>query len=110
MIQASKFFPLVFAFIILVPFILISFDVIPFNHFALFTFGFAQRKSLDPTDDSENKTRPLYIPVSVENTYDNLHEQATLDLIKKDLQGKGGICALKHKISHKMYIGSTTNL
>jgi len=113
--------------------IFLSFDASPTNIAYLFTLGFTSLNSknspptegreakssegLQPASDFTNESNianegksSLSLPISIEKTYVNLHEQAAMDLIKKDLRGQSGIYAFKHNSSNKMYIGSSNNL
>lgn len=85
---------------------LISFYASPTNIAYLFSLGFTH---LNSKDSSPTKGKSLFLPISVEKTYVNFHEQATIDLIIKDLNRQSGIYAFKHNTSNKMYIGSSIN-
>lgn len=43
-------------------------------------------------------------------TYTNLHEQSTVELLKKDLKFLSGIYAFKYNKNDKIYVGSSINL
>jgi group I intron endonuclease len=43
-------------------------------------------------------------------TYTNLHEESTVELLKKDLNSLSGIYAFKYNNSSKIYVGSSINL
>lgn len=105
--------PLVFAFIFLVPCVIIALDAVPTNISVLFFPGLIA--SFKNSGLNNNKPKPadlstLFLPLEIVKTYCNLNEQSTINLIKEDLKALAGVYAFKYNITGMMYIGSTANL
>jgi group I intron endonuclease len=60
-------------------------------------------KSAPPPEEENEDPIPL-------RTYTNLHEESTVELLKKDLNSLSGIYAFKYNNSSKIYVGSSINL
>ena len=60
-------------------------------------------KSAPPTEEENGYTTPL-------RNYKNLHEESTVELLKKDLNSLSGIYAFKYNNTSKIYVGSSINL
>jgi len=50
------------------------------------------------------------VSITAESVYHNLHENSTLVSIKNDLTKVGGIYAIVHNETQKLYVGSSINL
>lgn len=100
--------PLVIAFVILVPCIIYSFEIIPSN-LALLLTPFVLKKDLinKKIIIMDNNTQ---VSISFYSNYSNLQENSTLISVKKDLEKVPGIYAIIHNDSNKLYIGSSINL
>lgn len=100
--------PIVIAFIVLVPCILYSFEIIPAN-ISLLAITFTVKKdSLKET--TYKKDTEDSVSLSADSVYHNLQDKATLALIKQNLNNVGGIYAIMHNETKKIYIGSSMNL
>jgi hypothetical protein len=99
--------PLIFAFIFLVPCILVSFDAVPTSLFIPGLVAYNSGKSsLNVDENNEDKpTKPLF--PSVEKPYTNLGSSSTQEMVKNDLNGLSGIYSFTHIPTGKMYIGSS---
>jgi len=64
----------------------------------------------EQTSTASDDSSSLFFPVAVAKPFFNLKTEATINLIKLELKGLTGIYAFKHKVSGKMYIGSSVNL
>ena len=100
--------PLVIAFVILVPCILYGFEIIPAN-ISLLVLMWVKKDSLDTSKLSNIESGDLVSYTAV-GAYDSLLEKSTLDLIKKDLTHVGGIYAIVHNETKKLYVGSSMDL
>jgi hypothetical protein len=60
-------------------------------------------KSAPPTEEENGYPTPL-------RNYTNLHEESTVELLKKDLNSLSGIYAFKYNNTSKIYVGSSINL
>ena len=109
---------------------LCGFDALLTNLSCLFTPGFVVKKSnpdekediskaisssmnsieSEQSSTASDDSSSLFFPVAVAKTFFNLKTEATINLIKLELKGLTGIYAFKHKVSGKMYIGSSVNL
>ncbi len=111
--------PIVFAFIILVPCILYSFDIFPINIslFSTLPLVFKVNK------DSINKDAAFFNKVSIEGDeqlvslpvyklYTNIHLNSTISLIIRELCSSynQGVYGFVHNNSGKIYIGSSRDL
>lgn len=77
--------PLVFAFIFLVPCIIVAFDSIPTNISVLFFPGIVAsfKNGLNNIKPNPADSSTLFLPVEIVKIYFNLNEQSTINLIKK---------------------------
>ena len=60
-------------------------------------------KSAPPTEEENGYPTPL-------RNYTNLHEESTVELLKKDLNSLSGIYAFKYNDTSKIYVDSSINL
>ena len=60
-------------------------------------------KSAPPTEEENGDPTPL-------RNYTNLHEESTVELLKKDLNCLSGIYVFKYNNTSKIYVGSSINL
>ena len=100
--------PVVIAFIILVPCILYSFEIIPVN-ISLLSIPLVIKKDSLIKNTYKNTTEDLD-SLDTHSVYNNLHEKDTLVTIRKDLTNVGGVYAIVHNVTKKLYIGSSINL
>ena len=90
----------------MVPCILYSFEIIPAN-ISLLAITFTVKKdSLKETSYKKEDS----VSLSADSAYHNLQAKATLALIKQNLNNVGGIYAIMHNETKKIYIGSSMNL
>jgi group I intron endonuclease len=129
--------PIVIAFIILVPCILYSFEILPVN-VSLLTAPFvvkkdffkkentceilpvnvplvatpfvAKKNTLKKENTCENVGENLSVSIPAHSVYHNIIVKTNISLIKKELKGVGGIYAIVHNKTKKLYIGSSMDL
>jgi hypothetical protein len=73
---------------------------------------FSTKTSPPSEEDAEDDKLEVKRPVGPNplRTYTNLHENSTVELLKKDLNSLSGIYAFKYNASRKIYVGSSINL
>lgn len=71
---------------------------------------FAVNKDLLSKNIIYNDDYSSQVSISVHNVYTNLQENSTINTIQKDLKKVGGIYAIIHNVTNKLYIGSSMDL
>lgn len=94
---------------ILIPCILYNFEILPSSIF-LKSIPFAVNKDLLSKNIIYNNNDSSQVSISVHNVYTNLQENSTINTIQKDLKKVGGIYAIIHNVTNKLYIGSSMDL
>ncbi|KAH9865952.1 hypothetical protein IAQ61_008543 [Plenodomus lingam] len=119
--------PVVIAFIILVPCILYSFEILPTNIALLSAPLVSKIDSVKKTDSVQNTdsvekadiveidgnqkdTSVILASIPDQNIYRNIDVKSNIDLIKKELKEVSGVYAIVHNDSYKIYVGSSMDL
>lgn len=90
-----------------VPCILDSLEIIP--NISLLAVPFLLKKDRVNQNTYANEEGDM-ISITAESVYHNLQEDSTLVSIKTDLAKVGGIYAIVHNETQKLYVGSSVNL
>lgn len=100
--------PIVIAFVVLVPCILYSFEIIPANISLLAVPFMVKKDSLNK--DKHIKNSEDLVSLTAHSVYQNVQDKTTLALIRKNLTNVGGVYAIVHNQTKKLYVGSSMNL
>jgi hypothetical protein len=92
--------PLIFAFIFVVPCLLVSFDALPIS--SLFFPTITARNSSKGLENGQ--------PLSSSQSYRDLDLISSQEVIRKELTGSSGVYCFTHLASGRSYVGSSVDL